>query len=293
MSLTLYMPGQRVVLALVADTHGGHRFGLTSPHAQLQDLIEQAPYQPSLNLPQQRLWDWYTADVAGVLDLAGLDPLGVIHVGDPTQGNRFVSDLAVTEGHAQVEIARANLEPYEAARNLHWLRFVAGTEVHEFGEGTAVALLAQLLRLRLPHVDTAAYYHLALTLAGVTLDLAHHGPHYGTRQWLRGNVLRLYVQSIMQAALENGNSPPDVVARGHYHTYTREVVTKRARERTWQTHGIILPAYCYPGAHGRKAAQSPPTASIGQVALEIVGGRIVGVHEFVRTIDFRTREVIG
>lgn len=292
MSAELVPAGQRVVVGIVSDTHAGHSLGLANPQTVLYDPIFHERYNPSLNLPQRRLWEWYEQDVAGVLAVAGNDPLVVAHLGDPTQGNRWAGELMDARMSTQIEIAAANMEPFRAAPNLRAIRMVAGTGVHEFGEGSAARLTARLLKENHPEVDSDSYYHPLLKVAGVELDLAHHGPHPGSRQWLKGNILRLYTLSLMQTALENGECPPGFVGRGHYHSYTYEVVTKRARAQTWQTHAMILPCYCFPGEHARKAAQSPSHVTLGMVAVEIVSGCVVRCHEFMRTVDFRTKEVI-
>ena len=292
MSVDLIPAGQRVVVGIVSDTHAGHSLGLANPQTKLYDPIFGELYHPALNLPQRRLWEWYEQDVAGVLAVAGSDPLIVAHLGDPTQGNRWAGELMDARMSSQIEIAAANMEPWRGAKNLRAIRMVAGTGVHEFGEGSSARMTARILKEQAPELDVDSSYHPMLKAGGAELDLAHHGPHPGSRAWLKGNILRLYTLSIMQAALENGENPPAFVGRGHYHSYTYEVVTKRARGQTFQTHGMILPCYCFPGEHARKAAQSPSHVTLGMVALEIVGGRIQRCIEFMRTVDFRTREVI-
>jgi hypothetical protein len=159
--------------------------------------------------------------------------------------------------------------------------------VHELGEGSAQITLADTLgkELRKP---IEVMYHAEASVDGFVMDLAHHGPPPGVRNWLRGNVLRLYTQSIMDDCLKSDREPPHFLARGHYHQFVTEVVT-RQNAKTWECRATICPPYCLIDDYARKVAKSPYRATVGMVALEIIGGRLIRQHEYIRTIDFRTR----
>lgn len=262
-----------------------------NPAAKLPDLLTGELEPVTLNKLQLQLWAWYIDDIEAACRLAGDDEMVVAHVGDATQGNRFLDDLSEPNTGRQVLIAAANMEPWKQARHLRAFRFIVGTGVHVFGAGSTEMLLNKILGEQLG-IDTAVVYHDLLTIDGVECDLAHHGPHPGGRAWLRGNMLRLYTLSLMQDELENGRTPPHFLARGHYHSLAYEVVTRRAHGQTFQTHACILPSYCFIGDHARKAAQSPRYITIGLVAVEIVGGQIHKVHDFTRTLDTVRREVL-
>ena len=45
-----------------------------------------------------------------------------------------------------------------------------------------------------------------------------------------------------------------------------------ANGRTWESHIILLPAYCGMGEHGQQATQSSPFVRCGVVAVEIEAG---------------------
>ena len=204
-------------------------------------------------------------------------------------GNGKARELVSTRAADQFEIAFANLAPWMAVPNLQRMVFAKGTGYHELEEGSAALIVAA--RVRTAGIKVDVPYHWKATIGGVNFDLAHHGSPPGSRYWLRGNILRLYTQSIMDDELVEGHDPPDVLLRGHYHQYVSEVVTRRARGKTWRTHAAICPSYCFIDDYARKVAKSPPKATIGMLAFEVVDGRVTP-HEFIRTFDFTTKEVV-
>lgn len=280
---------KRRIVVLYGDTHAGSALALANPATKVTDPNTGEEAQLQINAPQQKLWQWYTEDIAAISKLAAGDPITLCHLGDPTQGTRFAQELASTAVSDHLLIALANLEPWFALGNLRDFFQVAGTGVHEFNEASASRIVAQLAARQWPAVRSKVLYHALLDIDGVIFDLAHHGPGPGSRRWLRGNVLRLYVRSLMQDDISAGHTPPHVVVRGHYHTYTSEVVTEGGHE----TRGIILPSWVWLNEHARKAAQSPSRISFGMVACEIASGELSGRPKpFLHTVDFRTREII-
>jgi len=279
-----------VIVAFTTDEHAGHVLGLCSPDSVLE---REGPnrtmekYHPSLTATQQWLWQARTEDIGGLEMLAGEDEIIVFDLGDPVQGNAFPRELVSTRQADQLEIAHSNKVPILSLPTVRRAFFVKGTGVHELGEGSAQMTLAKRLAAEL-HKPIEVMYHAEVEIDGYVMDLAHHGPPPGVRNWLRGNVLRLYTQSIMDDALKSEHAPPNFLARGHYHQYVTEVVT-RQNAKTWECRATICPAYCLIDDYARKVAKSPYRATVGMIALEIVGGRLVQQHEFIRTLDFRTR----
>jgi len=70
--------------------------------------------------------------------------------------------------------------------------------------------------------DIKMCQHGLLDIDGVTIDYAHHGPFPGSRSWLKGNIARYYLRDLMMREIMNGNSPPKLVVRAHYHTPVEE-----------------------------------------------------------------------
>lgn len=287
---------KRSIVVIMSDTHANHRLGLLSPDTILYEedpkTRELLPWSPNLGPIQRWLWDdCYTIDIPGVVDLARGDRIVLVHDGDMCQGgNGNGRELVSGRIADQFIIAAENLRPWFDLPNLERAIFVKGTGYHELGQGSAALIVAQDLASYGIPIDVP--YHAEAVIDGVTFDLAHHGPPPGVRSWLRGNILRLYTQSLMDRALMEGRIPPDVMVRGHYHELTSEIVSRRARGRRWETRAVILPSYCGLDEYARKVTKSPPDLTIGLLAFEIVDGRVVEMYEFVRTVDFRTRMVI-
>jgi len=280
---------KRSVLVFIADLHTNSKYGILSPDTIITEedaegnLVDRAV---SLNPLQKQLWEWYLSDKADVSKLADGAPINLFVVGDISQGTFFRRGLISTRDADTYEMAFRALEPWLGLPNLKRVRMVKGTEVHEQGEGSVPEVLVRRIRDSYPNLDISAPYHSVV----MGIDVSHHGPQPGSRNWLKGNVLRLYVQDIMDAALKNEEDPPKLVVRAHYHTYTSEVVTRRARRRTWRTAGIILPGYSGIDPHARKVAQSKDSIDVGLIAYEIVDGLITRGLECVRTVDIRTKE---
>ncbi len=282
---------ERQVVAAMSDSHGGSALALLNPDTVLADpknfdSLQEKPVH--LNAFQERLWEWFSDDVARVLALADGCPLTVLHLGDPTQGTRFASELVSTRIADHIIIAADNMGPWFEYPALKACRMIVGTGVHEFNEATSSILVARELKTRFPNVDTRPVYHNLPDIGGRTFDLAHHGAFPGSRNWLRGNVLRSYVRDIMQNDIADGKRPPDFVLRGHYHTYVPEVV----HERDHETFAAILPSWCWPTEHARKATQSVSRVTFGVWAVVLEQGRRPEWTIFKRTIDFRTRETL-
>jgi hypothetical protein len=284
---------QRSLQVLFADTHGGYKYGLMPLGIELLDEHEQ-PWAPQPTEYQKWIGDIYTSGIDNVIHLAGKDPIDVEHVGDITHGNIFRdSELVSSRLSDHIAIGRENMLEWLKHRQVRHLGLVKGTGVHEAGQGTTTITIAEMLKLEFPKKNIKYYGHALLNNNGIVYDLAHHGPGTGIRKWLRGNVLRLYTRSLMMDDLMNGDDPPDVVARGHFHRYVPEAVHIRARGKTFVTRSFVLPSFTLPGDYVRKVAQSPRKVTVGMVVLEIIDGKIVAVYDqepdFMRTIDLRTK----
>jgi hypothetical protein len=149
-------------------------------------------------------------------------------------------------------------------------------------------LLADALRESWKGRDVCSGYHFLIDIAGVIIDIAHHGPHPGSRSWLRGNVARFYLRDLMFQHLLHGEKPPDLVARSHFHSFVNEVVT----EGEYESRLIVTPPLCVPGDHARKATRSIGQVTCGIVLVECVDGRIGQVAPVMDTLDIRKHEVV-
>lgn len=286
----------RIVVAVQTDKHGGHILGLLNPDTVLKAEDRNGQLQnwtPKLQPTQEALWEWYTEDVKRVKELAGGDPIVLVDLGDQVQGgNGRAHELVSTRMADQIAIGAANLAPWFKLPNLQRALFVKGTGYHEMGEGSAAMLIGEIVAAKYgKQVDVP--YHSKAVIGGVNFDLSHHGAPPGSRNWLRGNVLRLYVQSLMDRCLMEGQEPPDVLLRGHYHQYVPETVTRQARGKTYRTRAAICPSYCFIDDYARKVAKSPDRITIGMVAFEVEAEKCGDPVEIMRTLDFATNEVLA
>lgn len=288
-------PSMRTIVAALSDTHGGHKLGLMCPEVILFDETETGqlvPYQPKPTASQEYLWRLYQENVKAVIELANGDPVVAIHNGDIAQGNRFMAELVSTRMADQVLIGAANLRPWLGYNNVHALRLSVGTEAHVFGEGSAEILVADTLKREYPNKDIRVLHHGLAEVGGLMIDYAHHGPFYGSRTWLRGNVARYYLQSLMIDELMAGRRPADLYWRAHVHNWVRETVTVSIGELDYTSTILITPSYCMVGEHGHKVTRSVGSITNGMAAVEIVNGKLVEIHRLTKTMDIRTRERI-
>lgn len=282
----------RFILAAISDTHGGFKLGLLNPKTILEDEDEEGniiQYSPELNNTQKYLWDdVYLPAVDKLKELAGDDEIILAHIGDPTHGNKYISEQVSTRLSDQIDIALFNLLPLCQLDNVSTIRIVKGTGSHEFGEGSAPILIQRLLSKAFPNKSIKAVNHGLMEIDGFEVDYAHHGPYPGSRDWLRGNVARYYLRDLMYQSINSGMRPPNLVLRGHYHQYVREWLSMNGNE-SWL---VILPSMCMLSFYTRQATRSAFRSTNGLVAFEVEDGQLREAHFFGKTMDIRTKETI-
>lgn len=281
---------RRRIVAALADLHSGHKLGLMDPETVLPS--DDGPYTPSTTATQRYLWGLYQEYIGQVVELAAGDDIVLFHNGDLMHGDRYPEQLVSTRKADFVLIAARNLRPWMRVPNVKALRILLGTAAHNFGEGSAEILVAEMLAGQCPKLDVRAYYHGLVGVGGVEFDVSHHGPYPGSRKWLEGNSLRYYLRSLMMDELLDGREPPRVVLRAHYHRYLRETVRVEVRDRTYENDIVLLPSFCGLGGYAHQRARSVHKQTHGLVAFEIVGGRLVDIYPFKKTLDVRTKEVL-
>jgi hypothetical protein len=263
------------------------------PGTELPSIDEvEDVWRPTPTALQRQLAEWWLADLASARKTINGEPAAVVILGDVTHGDRakypdkeLVSDRPVD----QVLIAMAALEPLVEWGNLKGVRLAKGTGSHVGGKGSTELSVAS--RLQAKGIDAAAWYHMELSWGGVTLDLAHHGPSSGIREWTKGNMWRYYVRSIQDNCSRNGREIPGAVIRGHFHERIIEHVPFFRQAKTDWTWGILAPAYCGIDDFARKVTRSRRLLSVGMLLLEIHDGRLVWVHELLHGMDMARKEM--
>lgn len=278
-----------MVLAL-SDMHAGHRLGLLNPDTTLvkaDDLGRVQPWRPQPGATQEWLWDCYRACLSDAAELAGDDEILVLHLGDATQGDRHEGCMPEVTRADQRAIACGCLEPLAALPQVHKVRLITGTAVHV--PDTAEARIASDLAA-VTAVDVKAAHHERLTVDNVTFDLAHHGPHPGSRDWLRGNVALYYLRSAVYGDRRAGVEPARVYLRGHFHEYV-PVAFADFWHGQYQTYDLtIVPSFCGYSDFARKVTRSSPRLTVGMAAFVIEDGRLVETVPLLHHPDLRCEE---
>ena len=285
---------KRGILAVRADTHGNSKHGLMRPGILLPGVDldgESYPWEPGETASNQYLWECYEKDIDDLKHLAGKDEIIVVDLGDVTHGKKYPAEMISTRLSDQMAIAEDNFHPLISLDNVHHVRIATGTASHVFGEGSAEFMLAKFLRAEYKK-DVTAKAHYLSTIFGIECDIAHHGPYPGSRNWLKGNSMRWDVLSRMKDDIEVGITPPKLILRGHYHQYKSEFVTVRTRNRTYKTYSILCPAYSLLSDYARQRTRSISHVTNGMLAIEVINGNILVIHEFLHTMDLRKKEII-
>lgn len=283
---------KRIWIIGFGDTHGGCRFGLMKPGIVLPPPDDKGKeWIPESTKTQEWIFEEFQKHLDGVMKLVKKDEIFVIHGGEPTHGDVYADkEKVTTRKYDQYKIAKETLGIIAGLKNVkHW-RFSKGTSSHVDGHGTAELIISDMLSEEYG-IDAKAYYHPYLDIKGKVFDVAHHGPGTGIRNWLKGNILRLYTRSLMMDEIMEGNSPPDVLLRHHFHDYVPETVKIRTNGKTHKTMAFVLPSYCGITDFGIKAARSPSKLTVGMLLFEIYKDKVLDPYEFMSTLDLRRKEV--
>jgi hypothetical protein len=284
----------RYIVAILSDIHSGHKLGLCNPKTKLEDnnngKITQ--FHPDISETQKFMWEVNEWGKEETLKIAGKDDIIFIHDGDPTHGKASFLETMTTRQSDQILIADANFDFWVKHKNVKMIRFAIGTGVHEMGEGSSSTVIAKILQTRYPDKDIGIVYHGLLDIKGFTVDYAHHGPNVGSRKWLEGNELRLYLRSIMMGEIMGGNRPPHLVIRGHYHTYRREFLEMGMQGKLVESWAMLLPGFTFKDDYTRRATRSDFKQTVGMIALEIIDGTLTRTFPYIKTVDIRTRVIV-
>ena len=286
---------KRTILAICSDLHGGHRYGLLNPETLLDEIDENGEvvgdYHPELNRIQKYLWKMYTSQIKAIGEYARGDDVIVVLNGDLTAGNKHAQMLVSDRIADQIIIGEYNAYPWYDIKP-RAVRLIKGTGAHNFNFGTSEVLISKLLTATYPETSTKVSDHSLLTMAGMDVDISHHGPPPGSREWLKGNEARYYLRSLMMQEIVAGKKPPRLVVRGHYHEDIEEMLIVKANGNRFKSTLIITPSFTFIDEYARKVARSPSRITHGMIMIEIVDGEILRSVPMTKTLDIRTHEVI-
>lgn len=281
---------KRTIIAIESDLHGGNKLGLMNPEIILEDLQrdgDSRKWRPEVTASQRELWELRTDNLERVKALTGKSELHYAQCGDATQGNKHAAELVSDRIADQIAIAVGNCKPVLDMKPKS-ATFLVGTGAHNFLQGSADLLMTNELKALYPKANIHLYYHALVHYVDFVVDYAHHGAYPGSREWLRGNAVRYYLQSLMLHQIRKGHKPPDLVVRGHYHTPVIETVRMNGYVSTM----VVLPSMCMMDDFAHQAARSPDDVTCGMFAAEVVDNRLVDIHQYTRTYDTRTELIL-
>lgn len=285
----------RAILAICADLHGGHRYGLLSPHTVLEEIDQNGEvvkdYHPPLTKIQDYLWEMYVSQIAAIKKYAGEDDIIVLLDGDLTAGNKYAQMLVSDRLADQFAIGAANVDPWCEIKPKA-IRIIKGTGAHVFNQGSSEIVITTLLNAKYPDLSIKVSDHSLLDVAGLTVDVSHHGPPPGSREWLRGNEARYYLRSLMMQEIVAGKAPPRLVVRGHYHDEIEETLIVKSNGNRYKGTLVITPSFTFMDEYARKVCKSPSRITHGMIMVEIVDKEILRIVPLTKTIDIRTHETI-
>jgi hypothetical protein len=285
----------RFIVALFSDTHAGHKLGLLNPETEISEYDHEGKeYKRKIELgsTQAFLWELYTKHLKELEKLAGKNDIYSFHLGDLTQGKKYRDNLVWSDDYGQYTAAFYNMLPMLRIKNVKVFRMVWGTPSHIFQENTAPKMVYDRLRTKFSSKNIRAVPHGLMDARGVVIDYAHHGFFPGSRNWLKGNVARYDIKSMMQDEIDLGHTPPHLMVRGHFHQRLEELVIKFANGFKYETRGLLIPSYTMLDDYARQVAKSPSRVTNGMAAVEVIDGRIHYVHWLTKTSDVRVKESV-
>lgn len=290
---------KRKIIAIRGDTQGGQAVGLRNPETQIPDIeidendqVKVSWRTDELRPIQKTLWKWHEQWRGDIQKLAEGDPIIFIEMGDMTQGNVFKDDMEEVSLSGQYFISKWNMIPWMEMPSVKQVYITKGTGVHVWGEGATETMLTHYLREMYPKKKIEITNHWLLNADGFTLDVAHHGPGAGLRNWTRGNAFELYAKSVMMDDIDLGLPVPNVLLRGHKHEFIYRRTIHQVKDKIWEMPAFITPPMCFIDSYATKVVNSPSFMGVGMLALEILDGRLHQWYPFTHYVDLRTREIV-
>ena len=283
----------RKIVALMGDGHSGHLAGLLYPETIVKTYDPDAGADGRMDLDlsptplQEDCYNTFSKSWQNIKQLAGKSEIIVVDNGDYVQGGKYEEGLQVKTIDQQIDVAAQAKQIIYQDRSVKQVYMTFSTPSHAFLRNGSDVKLIDKLRESYKRVKFSLSHHYLLNVGGVKIDVSHHGPGPGAREWTKGNILKAMTKSRIYELDRHGFEVPDVFCWAHVHTPQIELHTDWKEGKRRDIYGLITPPLSWMNHYARKATKSAPVLAMGMFALEIVDGRVAHVHDFMDWYDVR------
>ena len=279
-------------LVLEADGHSGHKQGLSPSKITVTnpDKAKDEEIPMELSGVQQRLLSIRTANIHRLKSLVKRKDWMYMHLGDQTNGGKYIDDAKELGSYKQTAIAYANMVPILEMKP-SCVRVAMSTPSHAYG-GDADLVLHNQYRMHYPGLDIRTGWHGLTNFKGYRVEHKHHGPKGGYREWTKTNSALLYLKSEAEYEMRQGRKPPDLYVRAHIHVNLMATYTYEWQGQWHETRLITVPSMCGVGCYARQTVINLKSVTNGMIVVEMRDGRFYDTYRWTDTQDLRYEEVI-
>jgi len=274
------------------DHHANNKWGLLQPGTLIEEIAPDGTEyfeEPDLNPEQEFLHALRSEALKGVKKIVGKNPIDFVFLGDAHQGTKHVTQYVSQLSSASTRIMIENFRPIFKQLNIRNAEVLFGTAAHDGMGFTHPKSLVMALRAEFQKSDIRLSWHTDIDVDGYVINCAHHGSGTGLRNWLKGNEMRYYLKSLVEDYKDQGEVPPNLVLRGHFHGYHWETIRKYLPSGFSQTDMLLVPSLCGMGAFAKQVTKSRTDIINGSLLLEIRDGKLFDVHEFLAYRDLKRK----
>ena len=254
------------IVVCVGDTHCGSTVGLCPPEGL--ELDDEGLYLPSK--AQNWLWNNWEEAWGKVKSVKRKNRKAKLHLilnGDLIDGDHHrTTQIATGLTGVHMRCAMESLRVPLALKpnTIHVLR---GTPSHVGRAGGSEEGIARALKAASwpvvgdPDTGMKSSYSRVIQVGNTRFDIKHHG-RMGRRAHTKGPYMRWFAQDIFFHHMMDGDDPPDVAIRSHFHQFADS-----GRIHKIKTRAVALPAWQLATEYVHRVAES--LADIGLVWFEV------------------------
>ena len=254
------------IVVCVGDTHCGSTVGLCPPEGL--ELDDEGLYLPSK--AQNWLWNNWEEAWGKVKSVKRKNRKAKLHLilnGDLIDGDHHrTTQIATGLTGVHMRCAMESLRVPLALKpnTIHVLR---GTPSHVGRAGGSEEGIARALKAASwpvvgdPDTGMKSSYSRVIQVGNTRFDIKHHG-RMGRRAHTKGPYMRWFAQDIFFNHMMDGDDPPDVAIRSHFHQFADS-----GRIHKIKTRAVALPAWQLATEYVHRVAES--LADIGLVWFEV------------------------